>query len=62
MPVKVRSKIKYGKWQDIEVDDDIKTVVEDDKLKVTEFDIKESEFTKTNTQVLGMVKTRNLEI
>ena len=36
MPVKVRSKIKYGKWQDIEVDDDIKTVVEDDKLKVTE--------------------------
>ncbi len=28
MPVKVLSKIKYGKWHDIEVDDDVTTVVE----------------------------------
>ena len=96
MPVKVQSKIKYGKWHDIEVDDDVTTfveyengatgvfitttgdgkgtnrfevqmdgaklVVEDDKLTVTEFEMKESEFTKTNTEVFGMVKTHNLEI
>ncbi len=96
MPVKVQSKIKYGKWHDIEVDDDVTTfveyengatgvfitttgdgkgtnrfevqmdgaklVVEDDKLTVTEFEQKESEFTKTNTEVFGMVKTHNLEV
>ena len=96
MPVKVQSKIKYGKWHDIEVDDDVTTfveyengatgvfitttgdgkgtnrfevqmdgaklVVEDDKLTVTEFEMKESEFTKTNTEVFGMVKTHNVEI
>ncbi|MBR3592232.1 MAG: Gfo/Idh/MocA family oxidoreductase [Clostridia bacterium] len=96
MPVKVQSKIKYGKWHDIEVDDDVTTfveyengatgvfitttgdgkgtnrfevqmdgaklVVEDDKLTVTEFEMKESEFTKTNTEVFGSVKTHNLEI
>ena len=96
MPVKVQSKIKYGAWHDIEVDDDVTTfveyengatgvfitttgdgkgsnrfevqmdgaklVVEDDKLTVTEFEMKESEFTKTNTEVFGMVKTHNLEI
>ncbi len=96
MPVKVQSKIKYGKWHDIEVDDDVTTfveyengatgvfitttgdgkgtnrfevqmdgaklVVEDDKLTVTEFDVKESEFTKTNTEVFGSIKTHNLEI
>ena len=28
MPVKVLSKIKYGQWHDIEVDDDVTTVVE----------------------------------
>ena len=96
MPVKVQSKIKYGAWHDIEVDDDVTTfveyengatgvfitttgdakgtnrfevqmdgaklVVEDDKLTVTEFEMKESEFTKTNTEVFGKVKTHNLEI
>ena len=96
MPVKVQSKIKYGAWHDIEVDDDVTTfveyangatgvfitttgdgkgsnrfevqmdgaklVVEDDKLTVTEFEMKESEFTKTNTEVFGSVKTHNLEI
>ncbi len=96
MPVKVQSKIKYGKWHDIEVDDDVTTfveyengatgvfitttgdgkgtnrfevqmdgaklVVEDDKLTVTEFEMKESEFTKTNTEVFGSVKTHNLEV
>ncbi len=96
MPVKVQSKIKYGKWHDIEVDDDVTTfveyengatgvfitttgdgkgtnrfevqmdgaklVVEDDKLTVTEFEMKESEFTKTNTAVFGSVKTHNLEV
>ena len=96
MPVKVQSKIKYGAWHDIEVDDDVTTfveyengatgvfitttgdgkgsnrfevqmdgaklVVEDDKLTVTEFEMKESEFTKTNTEVFGMVKTHNLEV
>ena len=96
MPVKVLSKIKYGQWHDIEVDDDVTTfveyengatgvfitttgdgkgtnrfevqmdgaklVVEDDKLTVTEFEMKESEFTKINTEVFGMVKTHNLEV
>lgn len=96
MPVKVQSKIKYGKWHDIEVDDDVTTfveyengatgvfitttgdgkgtnrfevqmdgaklVVEDDKLTVTEFEMKESEFTKINTEVFGMIKTHNLEV
>ena len=42
--------------------DGAKLVVEDDKLTVTEFEMKESEFTKTNTEVFGMVKTHNLEI
>ncbi len=96
MPIKVQSKIKYGKWHDIEVDDDVTTfveyengatgvfitttgdgkgtnrfevqmdgaklVVEDDKLTVTEFEVKESEFTKTNTEVFGSIKTHDLEI
>jgi len=96
MPVKVQSKIKYGKWHDIEVDDDVTTfveyengatgvfitttgdgkgtnrfevqmdgaklVVENDKLTVTEFEVKESEFTKTNTEVFGSIKTHDLEI
>ncbi len=96
MPVKVQSKIKYGAWHDIEVDDDVTTfveyengatgvfitttgdgkgtnrfevqmdgaklVVEDDKLTVTEFEVKESEFTKTNTEVFGSIKTHNLEV
>ena len=96
MPVKVQSKIKYGAWHDIEVDDDVTTfveyengatgvfitttgdgkgtnrfevqmdgaklVVEDDKLTVIEFETKESEFTKTNTEVFGSIKTHNLEI
>ena len=96
MPVKVQSKIKYGAWHDIEVDDDVTTfveyengatgvfitttgdgkgsnrfevqmdgaklVVEDDKLTVTEFEMKESEFTKTNTEVFGSIKTHDLPI
>lgn len=96
MPVKVQSKIKYGAWHDIEVDDDVTTfveyengatgvfitttgdgrgtnrfevqmdgaklVVEDDKLTVTEFEMKESEFTKVNTEVFGSLKVSNLPI
>ena len=96
MPVKVLSKIKYGKWHDIEVDDDVTTfveyengatgvfitttgdakgsnrfevqldgaklVVEDDKLTVIEYDVKESEFTKNNTEVFGNVPAHALEL
>ena len=96
MPVKVQSKIKYGKWHDIEVDDDVTTfveyqngatgafitttgdgmgtnrfeiqmdgaklVAEDDQLTVYEFEISEPEFTKTNTEVFGSIKTHKLDI
>lgn len=82
MPVKVRSHMHFGKWHDIEVEDDVTTyveyengatgvfvtstgdaygtnrfevqldkgkiVVEEDKLRVWEFDMTEQEFSKTN--------------
>lgn len=96
MPVKVLSKIKYGKWHDIEVDDDVTTIVEyengatgafitttgdgmgtnrfeiqmdgaklvaeNDILTVYEFEMSEPEFTKTNTEVFGSIKTHKLDI
>ena len=96
MPVKVQSHIHYGKWHDIEVEDDVTTyveyangatgvfitttgdaygtnrfeiqmdkaklVVEDDVLSVLEYDVAESEFTKTNTVPFGRMDAHPVEI
>ena len=96
MPVKVHSHIHYGKWHDIEVEDDVTTyveypngatgvfitttgdahgtnrleiqmdkaklVVERDVLTVLEFDVAESEFTKTNTVPFGRMDAHPIEI
>ena len=96
MPVKVQSHVHYGKWHDIEVEDDVTTyveyangatgvfitttgdaygtnrfeiqldkaklVVEDDVLTVLEYDVPESEFTKTNTVPFGRMDAQPVEI
>ena len=96
MPVKVQSHVHYGKWHDIEVEDDVTTyveyangatgvfitttgdaygtnrfeiqmdkaklVVEDDVLTVLEYDVAESEFTKTNTVPFGRMGAHPVEI
>ena len=96
MPVKVHSHLLYGKWHDIEVEDDVTTyveyangatgvfitttgdaygtnrfeiqmdkaklVVERDVLTVLEFDVAESEFTKTNTVPFGRMDAHPIEI
>ena len=96
MPVKVHSHIHYGKWHDIEVEDDVTTYVEYpngatgvfitttgdahgtnrleiqmDKAKIVsenaqitllEYDIAESEFTKTNTVPFGSVPAHAVEV
>ena len=96
MPVKVQSHVHYGKWHDIEVEDDVTTyveyangatgvfitttgdaygtnrfeiqmdkaklVVEDDVLTVLEYDVAESEFTKTNTVPFGRMDAHPVEI
>lgn len=97
MPVKVESHLHFGKWHDIEVEDDVTTyveyangatgvfitttgdahgtnrfeiqmdkakfVVENDKLIMTEYEMTEQEFSKTNTQPFATVgsTTRELE-
>ncbi len=87
MPQKVHAHLHYGKWHDIEVEDDVtaylefpggatgvfitstgdakgtnrfeiqmdqaKLVVEKDVLTVTEYDMPEQEFSKTNTELFG---------
>ena len=96
MPVKVESHLHYGKWHDIEVEDDVTTyveyangatgvfitttgdaygtnrfevqmdkaklVVENDVLTVLEYDVAESEFTKTNTIPFGRMDAHPVEI
>ena len=96
MPVKIHSHIHYGKWHDIEVEDDVTTYVEYpngatgvfitttgdahgtnrleiqmDKAKIVsenaqitllEYDIAESEFTKTNTVPFGSVPAHAVEV
>ena len=96
MPVKVESHLHYGKWHDIEVEDDVTTyveyangatgvfitttgdaygtnrfevqmdkaklVVENDVLTVLEYDVAESEFTKTNTIPFGRMDAHPIEI
>ena len=96
MPVKVHSHLHYGKWHDIEVEDDVTTYVEyangatgvfitstgdgcgtnrleiqmdkakivahKNKLEVLEFEMSEPEFTKTNTNAFGTIKTIPVEI
>ena len=95
MPVKVHSHIHYGKWHDIEVEDDVTTyveypngatgvfitttgdacgtnrlevqldkakiVAENDSLTVTEFEVSEPEFNRTNTAPFGHIKAHKLE-
>jgi predicted dehydrogenase len=96
MPVKVHAKLHYGKWHDIEVEDDVtayveyangatgcfisstgdakgtnrfeiqmdkaKFVVENGKLKMDEFEISEPEFTRTNTNTFGSIKSTSIEV
>ncbi len=95
MPKKVYANMHFGKWHDIEVEDDVtayleyengatgvfitstgdakgsnrfevqldkaKIVVENGKLYVTEFEISEPEFTRTNTESFATPKMIELE-
>lgn len=96
MPKKVYANLKFGKWHDIEVEDDVtcfveyengatgifitttgdacgtnrfeiqmdraKLLVEDDTLKVWEFEMTEQEFSRTNTSPFGSVQTKELHL
>ncbi len=96
MPVKVDAKLKFGKWHDIEVEDDVsafveypngatgvfitttgdgygtnrfeiqtdkaKLVVENDQLKVWEFEMTEQEFSKTNKIPFASVKHEEIKV
>ena len=96
MPVKVHAHLHYGKWHDIEVEDDVtayveyengatgvfvtttgdacgsnrfeiqmdkaKLVVENDELKVWEFEMTEQEFSRTCTEPFGSVKVTKIEV
>lgn len=96
MPVKVESHLHFGKWHDIEVEDDVtayveyangatgvfitttgdahgtnrfeiqmdkaKFVVENDKLIMTEYEMTEQEFSKTNTQPFATVGSTTREV
>lgn len=96
MPVKVESHLHFGKWHDIEVEDDVTTyveyangatgvfitttgdahgtnrfeiqmdkakfVVENDKLIMTEYEMTEQEFSKTNTQPFATVGSTTREV
>lgn len=96
MPAKVQSHMHFGKWHDIEVEDDVTTyleypngatgifitttgdgcgsnrfevqldkaklVVEHDKLTMWEFEVAESEFTKTNTVPFGRIAVQEYEV
>ena len=96
MPVKIQTNMHFGKWHDIEVEDDVTTYVEypngatgvfitttgdapgtnrfeiqldrakivsdNEVLTVTEFEVAESEFTKTNTVPFGGVPAHPLEV
>lgn len=96
MPVKVESHLHFGKWHDIEVEDDVTTyveyangatgvfitttgdahgtnrfeiqmdrakfVVENNKLVMTEYEMTEQEFSKTNTQPFATVNSKTFEV
>ena len=96
MPVKVESHLHFGKWNDIEVEDDVTTyveyangatgvfvtttgdahgtnrfeiqmdrarfVIENDKLIMTEYEMTEQEFSKTNTSPFATVKSKTFEV
>ena len=96
MPVKVTAHMKYGKWHDIEVEDDVtayveyengatgvfitstsdaygtnrfeiqmdkaKLVVENDQLRVWEFEMSEPEFSRTNEAPFGFPKVEELDV
>ena len=96
MPVKVQSHLHFGKWHDIEVEDDVSTyveyangatgvfitttgdahgtnrfeiqmdkakfVVENNKLIMTEYEMTEQEFSKTNTKAFATVNSRTFEV
>ncbi len=96
MPVKVESHLHFGKWHDIEVEDDVTTyveyangatgvfitttgdahgtnrfeiqmdkakfVIENDKLTMTEYEMTEQEFSKTNTQPFATVNGTTHEV
>lgn len=96
MPVKVESHLHFGKWHDIEVEDDVTTyveyangatgvfitttgdahgtnrfeiqmdkakfVVENDKLIMTEYEMTEQEFSKTNKEPFATVGSTTREV
>ena len=96
MPVKVESHLHFGKWHDIEVEDDVTTyveyangatgvfitttgdahgtnrfeiqmdkakfVIENDKLIITEYEMTEQEFSKTNTKPFDTVESTTYEV
>ena len=96
MPVKVESHLHFGKWHDIEVEDDVTTyveyangatgvfitttgdahgtnrfeiqmdkakfVIENNKLIMTEYEMTEQEFSKTNTQPFATVNSKTFEV
>ena len=96
MPVRVHAHMHYGKWHDIEVEDDVTAYVEypngatgvfitttgdacgtnrleiqldkaqiraeGEKLEVTEFEVSEPEFTKTNPSPFGHPNTFKVEV
>ena len=96
MPVKVQAHLHFGKWHDIEVEDDVTTyveyangatgvfitttgdahgtnrfeiqmdkakfVVEGNKLIMTEYEMTEQEFSKTNTQAFATVNSTTREV
>ncbi|MBR6766770.1 MAG: Gfo/Idh/MocA family oxidoreductase [Clostridia bacterium] len=96
MPVRMQAHMQFGKWHDIEVEDDVtayveyedgatgvfitttgdacgtnrfevqmdgaKLVAENGKLILTEFEMSEPEFSKTNTSPFGSVKTKVVEV
>ena len=96
MPIKVESHLHFGKWHDIEVEDDVTTyveyangatgvfitttgdahgtnrfeiqmdkakfVIENNKLIMTEYEMTEQEFSKTNTQPFATVNSKTFEV
>lgn len=96
MPVKVESHLHFGKWHDIEVEDDVTTyveyangatgvfitttgdahgtnrfeiqmdkakfVIENDKLIMTEYEMTEQEFSRTNTKTFATVNSTTREV
>ena len=96
MPVKVESHLHFGKWHNIEVEDDVTTyveyangatgvfitttgdahgtnrfeiqmdrakfVIENNKLIMTEYEMTEQEFSKTNTQFFATVNSTTSEV